>query len=110
LIAFIGFWVVFAGLYQGTAFLYQELIGLLYGFLFLVLVMNFDTSIHSLCEKIGFQVETSRKYKFYLFFLCIGLYVPLSIYYGDQANEWVSPVIWLDNSKHERDCAAHLRQ
>lgn len=110
MIAFIGFWVVFAGLYQGTAFLYQELIGLLYGFLFLVLVMNFDTSIHSLCEKIGFQVETSRKYKFYLFFLCIGLYVPLSIYYGDQANEWVSPVIWLDNSKHERDCAAHLRQ
>ena len=55
--------------------------GFLYGFMFLVFCMNFDTSIHSLCEKIGFQVETSRKYKFYLFFFCLGIMVPLFIYY-----------------------------
>ena len=79
--------------------------GLLYGFLFLVIVMNFDTSIHSLCLKIGFEIESSRKYKFYLFFLCIALQVPLTIYYNQQIAEWISPVYWLDNSSStESNC------
>ena len=55
--------------------------GLLYGIVFLVLVINFDKSIHRQCEKTGFELEPSRKYKFYLFFLCIGLMVAISIYY-----------------------------
>lgn len=54
IIALVGIWVIFAGLYQGTTFLYQEFMGFLYGILFLAAVMNFDTQIHSLCEKIGF--------------------------------------------------------
>jgi hypothetical protein len=92
-----------AALHQGTSFLYQEIMGLLYGLMFLVLVLNFDSSIHHLCEKIGFVVETSRKYKFYLFFLCIGLYVPLFIYYLQQCEDWISPIIWIDNSTHPEE-------
>jgi hypothetical protein len=65
--------------------------GFLYGGMVLVISMNFDTSIHLLCEKIGFIIETSRKYKFYLFFLCLGLFVPVLIYYLQMCDEWISP-------------------
>lgn len=76
-----GLWVVIAGLHQGTAYLYQEFLGLLYGSIFLVLTLNFDKEIHRQCEKIGFELEPSRKQKFYLFFVCLGLFVGLLIQY-----------------------------
>ena len=51
-----GILVVIAALHQGTTFLYQEMMGLLYGILFLVVVMNLDTAIHRLCEKTAFTL------------------------------------------------------
>jgi hypothetical protein len=37
--------------------------------------MSFDSSIMSYTEKLGFNVRSSRKYKFYVLFLCLGLYI-----------------------------------
>lgn len=51
-----GSWVSIAGLYTGSIFFYQNIIGMLYGLIFLVLCMNFDTEIHRMCEKTGFIV------------------------------------------------------
>jgi len=48
--------ITIAGLYTGTIFIYQNVIGLLYGLIYLVLCMNFDTEIHKMCEKTGFIV------------------------------------------------------
>jgi hypothetical protein len=79
--------------------------GLLYGIMFLVLVMNFDSSIHRMCEKIGFTVESSRKYKFYLFFLCLGIFTVTMVYYLQECEDWISPQIWLDNATlPEKEC------
>jgi PAP2 superfamily len=104
-LALFGCFLIVAALHQGTSFLYQEIMGLLYGLMLLVFTLNFDTSIHQLCEKIGFKVESSRKYKFYLFFLCIGLFVPVLIYYMQECDDWISPIIWLDNSTNpEKSC------
>lgn len=103
LVAFFGVWTVIAGLHQGTTFLYQDFMGFLYGGMVLVISMNFDTSIHLMCEKTGFIIETSRKYKFYLFFLCLGLFVPVLIYYLQMCDEWISPQMWLDNSTYPED-------
>lgn len=64
---------------------------MLYGLIFLVLCMNFDTEIHRMCEKTGFIVQSSRKYKFYLFFLCIGLFVVALIYYNCELDQWTMP-------------------
>jgi hypothetical protein len=49
-------WIFIAGLYTGTIFIYQNVIGLLYGLIYLVLCLNFDREIHRLCEKTGFIV------------------------------------------------------
>ena len=54
LTALFSVFLVIGALHQGTAFLYQEFMGLLYGIIFLVFVMNFDKTIHRKCEKIGF--------------------------------------------------------
>lgn len=86
-----GIWVIFSGLYNGTIYIYQNIIGMLYGFIALVLCMNFDTEIHKLCEKTGFIVQSSRKYKFYLFFTCIGMFVVSLIYYVSELDEWTMP-------------------
>lgn len=51
-----GIWIVISGLYEGTIFIYQNVIGMLYGLIYLVLCMNFDTEIHRMCEKTGFIV------------------------------------------------------
>jgi hypothetical protein len=51
-----GIWIIIAGLYTGTIFIYQNIIGMLYGLIFLVLSLNFDREIHRLCEKTGFIV------------------------------------------------------
>lgn len=91
LLSLFGILVVLGGLHQGTTFLYQEIMGLLYGIMFLVFVLNFDSTIHGLCEKTGFTAETSRKYKFYLFFVCLGVFSVTLIYYMQQADEWISP-------------------
>lgn len=56
LLVLMGFWIVISGLYNGTIFFYQNVIGMLYGFIYLVLCMNFDAEIHKLCEKTGFIV------------------------------------------------------
>lgn len=47
-------WIVVAGLYTGTIFIYQNVIGMLYGIIYLVLCLNFDREIHKMCEKTGF--------------------------------------------------------
>lgn len=71
----------------------------------LVLCMNFDTEIHRMCEKTGFIVQSSRKNKFYLFFLCIGLFVVCLIYYNSELDQWTMPQAWVVNaSEPNQNC------
>ena len=48
--------ILLAELYTGTIFIYQNIIGMLYGIIYLVLCLNFDREIHRLCEKTGLIV------------------------------------------------------
>ena len=84
-------WIVIAGLYTGTIYIYQNVIGLLYGVIYLVLCLNFDREIHKMCEKTGFIVQSSRKYKFYLFFMSIGLFCVSLVYYNCELDAWTMP-------------------
>lgn len=111
LLVLMGVWVVLSGLYNGTIFIYQNVIGMLYGFIYLVLCMNFDTEIHRLCEKTGFIVQSSRKYKFYLFFVCIGMFVMSLIYYNSELDQWTMPQTWVVNASYpEKYCKELLLQ
>jgi len=90
-ITIIGLWIILGCMYCGVSYIYQNFIGLLYGLIYLVLCLNFDREIHRMCEKTGFIVQTSRKYKFYLFFLCIGLFVFILIYFNSELKYWTMP-------------------
>ena len=90
--------LLLAAIHQGTTFLYQEFMGLLYGGIFLVAVLNFDKVIHRKCEKVAFQLETSRREKFYLLFVCLGLFSLLYIYYVGQTETWITPLEWVKYS------------
>jgi len=59
--------------------------------IFLVVCLNFDKEIHKLCEKTGFIVQSSRKFKFYLFFLSICLFVVALVYYNAEVDNWTMP-------------------
>ena len=50
-----------------------------------------------MCEKTGFIVQSSRKYKFYLFFLCIGLFIISMVYYNCELDNWTMPQTWVVN-------------
>ena len=91
LVILFGIYATLAGLYTGTIYIYQNVIGMLYGIIYLILCMNFDTEIHRMCEKTGFIVQSSRKNKFYLFFLCIGLFIVALIYYNSELDFWTMP-------------------
>ena len=94
-------WIFIAGLYTGTIFIYQNVIGLLYGLIYLVLCLNFDREIHRLCEKTGFIVQSSRKYKFYLFFTCIALFITALVYYNCEIDSWTMPQTWVVHAADE---------
>jgi hypothetical protein len=101
--------LLLAAIHQGTAFLYQEFLGGLYGLIFLVAVLNFDKGIHRRCEKVAFQLETSRRDKFYLLFTCLGLFVLLYMYYVGQTETWITPLEWMKSSvEEEQKCRDEL--
>lgn len=57
----------------GLLYIYQGVITFLYSLTYLVFCINFENEIFNLCEKIGFIIRTSRRFKFHLMFICIGL-------------------------------------
>ncbi len=107
-VAVFAVWTCVGGLYLGIVYLYQNFIGTLYGIIFLVLCLNFDTEIHRLCESTGFIVQSSRKYKFYLFFLCIGLFILAVIYYNAELENWIMPQFWVVYASNEERCRKDL--
>lgn len=63
--------VSFSMNYLGNTFLFESLIGMIYGVLYCIICISLDAEIHTICEKTAFIVKSSRKYKFKLFFLCL---------------------------------------
>jgi len=64
------------GMYMGgEIYIYHVMISCIYSCIFLLITLNFDAEILNKCEQIGFIVRSSRRYKFYLLFFSIGLYV-----------------------------------
>ena len=68
--------------YLGNTFLFEGLIGVIYGAIYCIICISLDSEIHSLWEKTAFIVKSSRKYKFKLFFLWLLLFVIVVIYFN----------------------------
>ena len=70
---------------------------MLYSVTFFIIIVNFDAQILTMCEQIGFIVRSSRKYKFYLLFISIGLYVIGLILLDNNQTDWSDQQIWIIN-------------
>ena len=81
----------------GIDYLYQSMVSLLYSATFGIIIVNFDAQILTMCEQIGFIVRSSRKYKFYLLFISIGLYVIGLILLDNNQTDWSDQQIWIIN-------------
>jgi membrane-associated phospholipid phosphatase len=87
--------IAFSLNYLGNTFLFQSLIGAVYGIIYCVLCISLDSEIHTYCEKAAFIVKSSRKYKFKLFFLCLILFVGVVVYFNAAlvsfkvSHEWI---------------------
>ena len=92
--------VVFSMWVFGLVYLYQSLVSILYSFSFLVLCINFDNEILDKCEKIGFIVRSSRKYKFYLLFACIGFFIFSVFTMSVSETDWKSEQKWIMNASN----------
>jgi len=68
-----------------------------------------DDEILELCEKIGFTVRTSRKYKFYLLFTNIGLFIFGIVLVQTKSDSWEEQQNWISNaSDNNVTCAGNL--
>ena len=81
----------------GINYLYQSMVSMLYSVTFFIIIVNFDAKILTMCEQIGFIVRSSRKYKFYLLFISIGLYVIGLILLDNNQTDWSDQQIWIIN-------------
>lgn len=66
--------------------------------IYLAVCIIFDDEIMSLCAEMGFRIRPSRKYKFYLLFASIGLFVLAAMICSGLTDTWVTNPDWLRNS------------
>jgi len=50
---------------HGLLYLFQIVVSTLFSLVYLLICIKFDNEIYKLCEKVGFIVKASRKFKFY---------------------------------------------
>ena len=87
----------FCGLVNGTSYLYQSAMGQIFGFIYLVLCLTFDSHIHKLCEKSGFVLQSSRSKKFQILLYCLAFYIAFTFFYLAFAANWIAPDNWVVN-------------
>ena len=89
--------------FLGNTFLFEGLIGAIYGSIYWILWISLDSEIHSLCEKTAFILKASRKYKFKLFFLCLFLFILVIIYFNAALANYKDDHQWILNTLNEWD-------
>ena len=72
----------------GLLYFYQSAISFLYSGIFLAFCIALDSEILQTCESLGFIVRASRKYKFYLLFSTIGMFVSGIVIMNTKINAW----------------------
>lgn len=83
-------WIVtsFSLSYLGSTYIIESVVGGIYGFLYALSMLYFDGGVHDLVEKTGFIVKESRRYKFYVFFGCLGLLSFAIVYLNAELASW----------------------
>jgi hypothetical protein len=81
--------------YLGQTFLFESAAGMAYSLLITVFFLNIDKNIHKYCEKLCFDIFSSRRQKFLLLFRCAGALVATVIYYRISFSQYVLRPEWM---------------
>ena len=100
-------WIYLESYVNGTAYIYQNVIGQLSGFVYLVFCLTFDNEIHRYCEKAGFIVRSSRSRKFHIFFFCAGCFIFVIAYFS-ALSDWRMPLDWIVNANLNEEICLKL--
>lgn len=99
------------GLINGLTYIYQNVMGTLTAFVYLILCLTFDKEIHRWCEKAGFILQSSRLRKFQTFFGCLIAFTAFSLYFMAVNDEWTIPQNWIINASFNNEiCAVRFNQ
>ena len=90
--------VAFSMNYLGNTFLFEGLIGIIYGLLYCIICFSLDSEIHSFCEKTAFIIKSTRKYKFKLFLITLIMFVAVLIIFNAFLNSFSINHEWVLNS------------
>ena len=81
IIVFLNVMVYIAGIVNGINYIYQNVMGTLTAFVYLVICLTFDKEIHRWCEKTGFILQSSRLRKFQTFFAALLGFTLYALFY-----------------------------
>lgn len=88
----------FLKVFYGSTYFYQIVITVLYAFLTLVIVIQFDDAIEEWFFKLGYQRKNSRILKFKCFFFMIGALAFAEVLVACTPDVWLCHVDWIQNS------------
>lgn len=96
----ISFEIVYIAIHAffGLNFMFQQFFSLLYTTIFLTVCINFDQEIMWLAETSGFISQTSRTYKFNIFFVSITLFVIASTLNSGLGDAWTNNLNYVENA------------
>ena len=83
--------IAFSGLLLGRSYLSSSLIGVVFGFFWLLVSLQLDNQVHLLAMKSIFIEKKARKNKFYLFFLTSGLLIIATTVFNLNMQTWRRP-------------------
>ena len=72
--------------------------GMMCAVVYLVICLTFDQELQRYCEKLGFILKASRSRKFYMFFISLGLFTAMVVFYYSLINTWTMPQQWIVNA------------
>ena len=94
----------------GLSFYYQSFLSCIFSITYFLICVSYDRVIDKNCEKVGFSVRSSRKYKFYLLFLNGILFGVSSLWaFSTPSDSQYEKQLWIINSStNEQECNKRL--
>ena len=87
--------IALALFFLGQTFFFSSIVGALYSIILVIVCIKQDYFIHKWCQYIAFDIYKSRRYKFYVLFICLLLLVVIVVYYRLNVGEYGIQASWL---------------
>lgn len=84
--------------FLGQTFLFSSTVGIIYSTIFAIACMDQDHVINKYCEKLAFDIKKSRRYKFYILFICTAMFAVVFILYRFAVGDYRTHPEWIQST------------